>query len=141
MKFRRRNKAELEKNAEKVLEDSHLPVVISRNESRVNKGFWKKFKRFARRIPFAEDLVAAYYCAIDPATPIQVRGVLMAALAYFILPTDLVPDFILGFGFADDATVLATAVALVSSHIKPEHRIEAQITLAETRDNDTDEAA
>ncbi|MBZ0216386.1 MAG: DUF1232 domain-containing protein [Fimbriimonadaceae bacterium] len=133
MNFPRLAEEELEENAEQVLRDSHLPMVITRNERRVKKGFWAKFKRVARKIPFSEDLVAAYCCATDTATPLKVRGILLAALAYFILPTDFIPDFILGFGFSDDATVLATAIALVSRHIKPEHRRQAQDILS---DND-----
>jgi len=109
MKRTRQHGQDLDDNAETVLQDSHLPVVMLRNERKVKKEFWSKFKRFARRIPFAADLVAAYYCALDPATPMRVRGILLAALAYFILPVDMIPDFLLGFGFSDDATVLATA--------------------------------
>lgn len=135
------SKEELEENAEKILRDSNVPVVLTRNERRVETGFWTKLKRFARKIPFAEDLVAAYYCATDTATPVKVRGVLMAALAYFVLPIDFIPDFILGFGFSDDATVLATAIALVSSHIKPEHRQRAQHALADSEDDKTDSSA
>jgi uncharacterized membrane protein YkvA (DUF1232 family) len=42
-------------------------------------------------VPFVEDIVAAYNCALDTATPMRVRGMLLAALAYFILPFDLTP--------------------------------------------------
>ena len=66
-------------------------------------------KRFAGQVPFVEDIVAGYYCALDPATPMRVRGMLLAAIAYFILPFDFVPDIIAGLGFADDAA-LFTAV-------------------------------
>ena len=50
----------------------------------VIRDFWTAFKQFAGRLQFVEDLVAAYYCALDPATPMRVRGTLLAALAYFI---------------------------------------------------------
>ncbi len=53
--------------------------------------FWKKLARVAARIPFAEDLVAAWFCAVDPATPPRVRAILFGALAYFVLPTDVIP--------------------------------------------------
>ncbi len=144
MTFTEPEREELEDNAEEVLRNSLVPAVFERNERRVKEGFWPKFKRFARKIPFSEDLVAAYCCAIDTSTPLKVRGVLLAALAYFILPTDFVPDFILGFGFSDDATVLATAIALVSTHIKPEHRAQAEKILSDDNtesDNDANAAA
>ena len=42
-------------------------------ERTVIRDFWTALKQFAGRMPFVEDLVAAYYCALDPATPMRVR--------------------------------------------------------------------
>jgi len=78
-------------------------------------------RKAARQVPFMEDVVASYYCALDPATPAKVRATLLAALAYFVLPLDTVPDFILGIGFGDDATVLMAAIAMVRSHLRDDH--------------------
>ncbi|MEZ5932346.1 MAG: YkvA family protein [Alphaproteobacteria bacterium] len=91
--------------------------------------FWKKLKRCLARIPFAEDLVAAYYCATDPETPGYVRAVLLGAVAYFILPIDMVPDILAGLGFTDDASVLAAAIAAVGRHLQPRHRDMARRAL------------
>lgn len=110
-------------------DEMNLPVVIARNENYVRERFWVKLRRLVGKIPFSEDLVACYYCATDRQTPVRVRAVLLAALAYFVLPTDLIPDFIAGFGFSDDATVLATAIGIVGSHIKERHRARARSTL------------
>ena len=85
--------------------------------------------RSLRSVPFAEDAVAAYYCAIDPMTPMRVKGILFAALGYFVLPIDTLPDFILGVGFTDDLTVLVTALALIRTHMKPEHYDRAHRTI------------
>ena len=63
----------------------------------------------------------------------KVKGILLAALAYFVMPFDIVPDLILGLGFTDDMTVLITAVSLIQSHIKPEHYDKAQDTIARLR--------
>lgn len=101
------------------------PEMIRNHEKTVRAEFWDKLKRVARRVPFVDDLVAAYYCAMDPDTPVRVRGMLLGALAYFILPTDVIPDMIAGLGYTDDAAVLATAIGLVSSHMKPKHRAAA----------------
>lgn len=106
-----------------------LPETIDRNERKVEQGFWKKVARFAGYVPFSEDIVGAWYCARDPNTPMRVRAILMAAMAYFVVPTDFIPDFILGFGFTDDATVIATAIGLVSGHINETHRKLARETL------------
>jgi uncharacterized membrane protein YkvA (DUF1232 family) len=92
---------------------------------KVRSDFWVKLKRFAGKVPFVDDVVAAYYCALDPVTPMRVRGMLFAALAYFILPTDFIPDMLAGLGFADDAALLTAVLALVSSHVTPTHRAAA----------------
>jgi uncharacterized membrane protein YkvA (DUF1232 family) len=94
-------------------------------------GFWRKLGRVAAQLPFAEDLLAAYYCAFDRETPQQVRVILLGAIAYFVLPMDAVPDMLPVFGFADDAAVLAAAIKLVSDHIGPAHRAAAKVKLAE----------
>ncbi|WP_181701082.1 YkvA family protein [Chthonobacter albigriseus] len=100
-------------------------------ERRVRRDFWRVAKKAARSVPFMDEVVAAYYCAMDPKTPVKVRGTLLAALAYFVVPFDIVPDFILGLGFGDDVTVLAAAIAMVRSHIHDRHREAARKALAE----------
>ena len=102
---------------------------FARDEETVRRGFWKKLRRLGARLPFAEDLLAAYYCAFDRDTPFQVKAALVGALAYFVLPFDAIPDFLPVLGFADDAAVLATALRLVASHIRPVHRETARQTL------------
>jgi uncharacterized membrane protein YkvA (DUF1232 family) len=101
-----------------------------RNARSVRREFWAKAKRVGARLPFAEDLLAAYFCAFDRDTPRHVHVALMGALAYFVLPFDFVPDVLPLFGFADDAAVLATAIKLVANHIRPEHRDAAKRALA-----------
>ena len=103
------------------------------DEDRVRRRFWSKAKRVAARLPFAEDLLAAYFCAFDHATPLQVKAALIGALAYFVLPFDAVPDMLPILGYTDDAAVLATAIKLVAGHIRPEHRDAAREALARTR--------
>lgn len=103
---------------------------FTRNEQRVRRGFWPKVRRVAARLPFAEDLLAAYYCAFDRQTPLQVKGALLAALAYFVMPLDVIPDILPLFGFTDDALVVVTAIRMVSSHVREEHRAAARQTLA-----------
>lgn len=83
------------------------------------------------QLPFSEDIVAAYFCALDKKTPTHVRGVLLAALAYFILPIDLIPDFIVGIGFSDDLAVIATALSTLRNHITDGQREAAKKALAE----------
>ena len=98
-------------------------------ERKVRRGFWKTFRRAARHIPFSDELVAGYFAATDPQTPGRVRTLLFGALAYFVLPLDMIPDFLAGIGFSDDATVLLATLAMVRAHIKPEHREAARRAL------------
>jgi len=99
---------------------------LARDEGIVTDGFWPKVRSTLRKVPFTEDAVAAFYCATDRTTPAYVRAVLFGALAYFVMPVDLIPDFIAGLGFTDDATVLVAAVSAVRSYLTPEHRSRAR---------------
>ena len=113
-----------------LLDPKHqLPAVVARNEKTVSDGFWKKLIKVAGRIPFAEEAAAAWFCARDPETPTRVRATLLAALAYFVMPADFIPDIVAAFGFTDDATVLMAALGLVSSYLKPRHRKAARAAL------------
>jgi len=103
----------------------------TREDEPLRRDFWAKLKEVGRRLPFAEDLLAAYYCATDPATPKRVKLVLVGAIAYFVLPTDAVPDLLPLLGFADDAAMLAAAIAQVAEAINETHRAKARNALSD----------
>lgn len=109
------------------------------DEALVRDRFWDKLRKTLGRIPFVEDALAAYYCATDKATPFYVRAVLMGALAYFIVPSDVIPDFIVGLGFTDDASVLAAAMAAVHTALKPAHHAAARVFLDKQAPRDDEE--
>ena len=94
-------------------------------QGRLKFGFWRKLLRHADKVPFAEDAIALYYCALDKQTPMMVRATLLAALAYFIMPADALPDILPLIGFSDDASVLAAAFMAVRSHVTERHRAAA----------------
>ncbi len=102
---------------------------LGEDREAVRRRFWSKLKRVMAQLPFAEDLLAAYYCAFDKETPRHVQAALLGALAYFILPFDFIPDMLPMLGFTDDAAVLATAIRMVAAHITPEHREAARAAL------------
>jgi uncharacterized membrane protein YkvA (DUF1232 family) len=104
-------------------------MVQTTDETKVVNEFWPKLARNLARLPFAQEIVAGYYCAFDSRTPLKVKGTLLAALAYFILPLDVIPDFLLGLGFTDDLAVLMTAFTLVKGHINTSHRDRAKEAL------------
>jgi uncharacterized membrane protein YkvA (DUF1232 family) len=106
----------------------------ARQESRVKRRFWLVLKRAMRQVPFSRDLVASYYCALDPRTPTKVRGILLAALAYFVLPLDGIPDFFAVVGFSDDIAVLTAAFAAIRGHIREDHYVSADKALEDEPD-------
>jgi len=102
---------------------------LAEDRESVRRSFWSKLKRVVAKLPFAEDLLAAYYCAFDKQTPRHVQASLLGAIAYFVLPFDFVPDMLPVLGFTDDAAILATAIRMVAGHITQEHRDAARSAL------------
>ncbi|WP_238404201.1 YkvA family protein [Paenibacillus paridis] len=92
----------------------------------VEEGFWAKVKRHAAKVPFAKEVVTLYYCSADPKTPLATKVTAIGALAYWILPIDLFPDFIPVVGFVDDATAIFVAYKAISGQITDEHREKAE---------------
>jgi uncharacterized membrane protein YkvA (DUF1232 family) len=112
-------------------------MLVTSNEQKVRAGFWPKLAKVLAYVPFAEDAVAAYYCAFDRATPLKVKGVVLGALAYFVLPVDAIPDIFLGLGFTDDMAVLLTAISMIRAHLKPEHYDKAREKLERLKRGDS----
>jgi uncharacterized membrane protein YkvA (DUF1232 family) len=102
----------------------------ARDEEGVILSFWDAFRRIGRRLPFATDMLAAFYAASDPATPARVRLLILGALAYFVMPADAVPDILPFLGFGDDAAVIGTTIAAVRAHMREEHWQKARDFLA-----------
>jgi uncharacterized membrane protein YkvA (DUF1232 family) len=99
-------------------------------ESDVRAKFWRTARKAARQVPFMDEVVAAYYCALDSRTPMRAKAVLLAALGYFVLPADTIPDVIFGLGFTDDIAVLTAAITAVRAHMTPAHRLAAKEALS-----------
>jgi uncharacterized membrane protein YkvA (DUF1232 family) len=107
---------------------------LLQDETRVRDGFWRKARQTLGRVPFTEDAVAAFYCAVDSATPLPIRATLFGALAYFVMPFDAIPDFIAGLGYTDDAAVLLAAFTAAKVHITEAHRAKARTWLLKEQD-------
>jgi uncharacterized membrane protein YkvA (DUF1232 family) len=108
---------------------------MTSDENSLRRKFWRKLLREAANIPFLEEVLTAHYCAFDRQTPVYVKAVLVGAIVYFVVPDDLIPDYIPVIGYADDAAVIAGALKIMSSHIKPEHREAARRMLARLRED------
>jgi uncharacterized membrane protein YkvA (DUF1232 family) len=98
----------------------------SEAESKARVGFLAKARGHLKKIPMAREAVALYFCLLDPSTPVWVKGIVAAALAYFVLPLDAVPDILPFVGLADDASLLAAAYASVSAFVTADHLEKAR---------------
>ena len=85
--------------------------------------FWDKLKNFAKQAgrEVVEKALILYYVGIDSNTPAWAKGVIGAALGYFIFPLDAIPDLAPFVGYADDLGAIAVALAAVASCITKVH--------------------
>lgn len=111
-----------------------VPSVQKVNERRVSRGFWPKITRTAARIPFAGQALSVWFAARDPETPTAAKGIMLGALAYFVLPVDAIPDVFAGIGFTDDAAVIAALIATLGANIRKRHKEQAAEALKRLRD-------
>ena len=88
---------------------------------------WKTLKKVAVSAGRKTLLTALtlFYCLQDKDTPTWAKGVIVGALGYLVLPTDLIPDIIPGAGFGDDWGALVAALGTVSAYIKDSHKDKA----------------
>lgn len=82
-----------------------------------------KLKDKDKRDSFKEDLASSVSLVRDWSTkeytdiPLKSLTSIVAAIIYFVIPTDLIPDFILGTGFLDDAAVLSYLFTVIKDDI------------------------
>ena len=128
----------MNEEAEPAFDTGNLPAsravvlhAVRVNASVVSKGFWPKIRKVAAHIPFAEDAVALWYCALDKETPATTKAILLAALAYFVIPKPFRPRRvpIPGLNLADEAAVIAAAITMANRAIQPRHRVLARRAL------------
>lgn len=89
---------------------------------------WRALRRGAARAG-RQTLLSAlvlFYCLKDRDTPAWARGVIIGALGYLILPTDMIPDLIPAAGYGDDWGAIVVALASVAAYIKDEHKAKAR---------------
>ncbi len=91
-------------------------------------GFWDKIRKVARqsgiRVVYCAMLL--YYVLRSPEVSWEQKSIILGALGYFILPIDLIPDFIPVAGFTDDLSALLAAYAATKHCITPEIRLQAK---------------
>ena len=94
--------------------------------ARVERELPGKVRRTIGKVPFVETAIAAWYCTRDLATPKHVKAVIIGALAYFILPFDIIPDVLIGLGYTDDAAVFWAVWRMVSKYVNETHQSDAR---------------
>jgi uncharacterized membrane protein YkvA (DUF1232 family) len=94
---------------------------------------WEKFRKFAKKagIKVCYAALLLYYVLKSPDTSSKDRAKILGALGYFILPIDLIPDFIPIAGYTDDLAALVWGVYCVIKGITPEVKASAAIKLHE----------
>lgn len=89
--------------------------------------FWRKVRRIARKAGTSvlRPVLLLYYMMKSEHVPLRDKAYIVGALGYFILPIDLVPDFIAGLGYTDDLAVIAILMKHLKDNITPEIELRA----------------
>ena len=94
---------------------------------------WSKISGFAKsagqQVVYA--VLLLFYMMKDPGTELKKKVIIGAALGYFILPADAIPDLTPLLGFTDDLGVLIYALSQISSTITDDIRQKAKQKLHE----------
>ena len=95
--------------------------------------FWDKIKKTAKKagIKVIYAAMQLYYALQSPNISSKEKLIIIGALGYFILPIDLIPDFIPVAGFTDDLAALVLAVVKVSKAITPDVKDRARAKIHE----------
>ena len=92
------------------------------------KSLWEKLKKFSRQAgqKVVYNVLLLYYVMIDKGVSLKTKTAIAAALGYFILPLDAIPDLTPLIGFSDDLGILLFTLSQVSGNITPEIKIRAK---------------
>ena len=108
----------LKDQALKVAQDPwHLHLILSEAEAKARaqhsriRAFWEELKLLLR-------LVRAWIRGQYRDIPWQSLLAAVGALLYFLNPVDLIPDFIYGFGFLDDALVVGLVIRAIHGDLE-----------------------
>jgi uncharacterized membrane protein YkvA (DUF1232 family) len=95
------------------------------------KQLLSKAKALAKKLPLARDAVAMWFAVRDPKTPFALKATLLIAIGYFVMPFDVIPDFLLGLGYTDDAAVIIAALRAAEGMMKEQHYLQADEALSD----------
>ena len=103
-------------------------MIPSEKDLHAKKGFWEKIKRLPSKVGRKTLYYALtmHYTLQNPKTSTKDKALIYGALAYFILPTDIVSDFLPVIGFTDDIVALVLAATRVMRNITPDIKEKAR---------------
>ena len=84
----------------------------------VDENLWVKLESSGKRISFAKDIMALYRYMKDPLVKWFRKAIVVAALIYFIVPIDTIPDLTPLFGYLDDLGVITALLKYLGSELK-----------------------
>lgn len=86
-------------------------------EKFVDDNLWGKLEKSGKRISFAKDILALYRYMKDPFVKWYRKAIIVAALIYFIVPIDTIPDLTPFFGYLDDLGVITALLKYLGSEL------------------------
>ena len=104
------------------MSNSKVPQNIESYQTNYSEsGLWKKVKSVAKKAGIKTIYMVSllHYVLKSPDVPLEDKAKIYGALGYFILPIDLIPDFIPAVGYSDDVAALAFALHAVWKNVTP----------------------
>jgi uncharacterized membrane protein YkvA (DUF1232 family) len=123
MGFKKKRKADLKRinkdsfNEEVTYIEEKDVEIIFENEEKINRKFEKKapLKKYIDLVKNLFFMLKDYKNGNYREMPWHTIGSIVLVLLYVLNPLDIIPDFIPGFGYVDDAAVLALALKLIQA--------------------------
>lgn len=76
-----------------------------------------RLQRFLTDIELLIMMAKAYHNGTYRRIPLKSLAIIVGAIIYFVNPLDIIPDFIAGLGFLDDAAVIGFVIKTLSDEI------------------------
>lgn len=102
---------------EKRIEEKLNENEIQQKIDYVDENLWGKLEKSGKRISFAKDVLALYNYMKDPLVKWYRKAIIVAALIYFIVPIDTIPDLLPFFGYLDDLGVITALLKYLGSEL------------------------
>lgn len=83
----------------------------------VDENLWGKLEKSGKKVSFAKDILALYRYMKDPLVKWYRKAIVVAALVYFIVPIDTIPDMTPLFGYLDDLGVITAVLKYLGSEL------------------------